>query len=176
MMGGADTKALICIALAMPIYPSFLSGFIQPFFPLTVMMNSFIIGSLISLFAILRNLHWLLFRKEELFDFKGEPLWKKMLAFISGYKIAFNDLKIKQHFYPIEEIEIKEGITYKRIKPLIFLEDYETDSFNIIKKYSKIKSKYIWVTPLLPMLVFITLGYLLTLIVNDVILKFIFRL
>ena len=45
--GGADSKALICLSLALPVYPAFVHGYIMvlvPFFPLAVLVNS-VLGS-----------------------------------------------------------------------------------------------------------------------------------
>ena len=42
--GGADAKALMCIALALPVYPNHLlsqpAGFVSPLFPITIFTNS----------------------------------------------------------------------------------------------------------------------------------------
>ena len=56
MMGGADSKAFICIGIAMPLYPNFVKFFFHPFFPLSVFINSFIISSIVFVYSFLRNM------------------------------------------------------------------------------------------------------------------------
>ena len=174
MIGGADVKALICLGIAMPTYPSFVTGFFYPFFPLAVLINSFLAASFICFYAILKNFHWTLSRKEGLFlGLDKESYWKKSLAFISGYKIRLDDLRHKRHFYPLEEIGSKDGGPYKRLRIIVRIENDEKNSIEeLLRKYSKkTSSRNVWVTPLLPILVFITLGYLLTLVIGDIVLR-----
>ena len=107
--GGADAKALMCIALALPVYPSNLLsnsvGFVSPLFPITIFSNSVLLGALSVFFAIFRNLIWKTKNKESLFeDLKTESLAKKILALISGYKIKLSKLE-NSHMFPLEDVQ-----------------------------------------------------------------------
>ncbi|WP_455277460.1 A24 family peptidase C-terminal domain-containing protein [[Eubacterium] cellulosolvens] len=179
MFGGADAKALICIALAMPVYPIFLIKFIQPMFPLSVMVNSFLMASLVSVYAVLRNIFWLANEKEKLFyGLENESLGKKILAFISGFKISIDEYKIDKHLHLIEKIKSKNGTQKKYLEIFFTLEDHgEVLNNHMPKEYLKMKStRKVWVTPLIPMIIFITLGYFSTLIIGDTVLKIIIDL
>src|SRR6266566_4881317 len=49
VMGGADSKALMCLGLALPVSPSFLAPFWQPPFvfypfPIAILVNSFLLS------------------------------------------------------------------------------------------------------------------------------------
>jgi preflagellin peptidase FlaK len=179
MFGGADAKALICITLAMPVYPIFLTKFVQPMFPLSVMVNSFLMASSISVYAILRNIFWLVSKREKLFyELESESLGKKILAFISGFKISIDEYKIDKHLHLIEKIESKNGTQKKHLEIFFILEDNGEVLNNYMpNEYLKMNSiRNVWVTPLIPMIVFITLGYFLTLIIGDTVLNIIIDL
>jgi preflagellin peptidase FlaK len=174
IIGGADSKAIICLGLAMPIYPIFIKEFYHPFFPISVFINSYVISCGIFLYAILRNLKWLLLKKEELYSgLESEAYWKKILAFISGYKIDLSDYNNgKLHYFPLEEIKSENGVKHKNFKFFLRIEPEKNKlENNSIENSKMFKSKNIWVTPMLPMLLFITLGYLLTLIFGDIVLR-----
>ena len=179
MFGGADAKALICIAVAMPVYPIFLTKFVQPMFPLSVTVNSFLIASLVSVYAVLRNIDWLVSKKEKLFyELESESLGKKILAFISGFKISLDEYKIDKYLHMIEKIESKNGNQKKHLEIFFILEDHGEVLNNYMpKEYLTMKStRNVWVTPLIPMIIFITLGYFLTLIIGDAVLNIIIDL
>jgi len=179
MFGGADAKALICIAVAMPVYPIFLTKFVQPMFPLSVTVNSFLIASLVSVYAVLRNIDWLVSKKEKLFyELESESLGKKILAFISGFKISLDEYKIDKHLHMIEKIESKNGNQKKHLEIFFILEDHGEVLNNYMpKEYLTMKStRNVWVTPLIPMIIFITSGYFLTLIIGDAVLNIIIDL
>jgi preflagellin peptidase FlaK len=176
MFGGADAKALICMTLAMPVYPIFLTKFIQPMFPLSVMVNSFLMASFVSTYAILRNIYWLVSKKGKLFyELESESLGKKILAFISGFKISIDKYKTDKHLQLIEKIETKNGTQKKHLEIFFILEDHgEVLNDYVPKEYLKMNStRNVWVTPLIPMIIFITLGYLATLIIGDTVLNII---
>jgi len=176
MFGGADAKALICIALAMPVYPIFLTKFVQPMFPLSVMVNSFLIASFVSVYAVLRNVYWLVSKKEKLFyELESESLGKKILAFISGFKISIDEYKTDKHLHLIEKIESKNGTKERHLEILFILENHGEDLNDYVpKEYLNMNSsRNVWVTSLIPMIIFITLGYLATLIIGDTVLNII---
>jgi hypothetical protein len=176
IVGGADSKAIICLGVAMPIYPFFFKEFYHPFFPISVFINSYVISCGIFLYAILRNLKWLLLEKEELYSgLENESYWKKILAFISGYKIDLSDYNNgRLHYFPLEEIKFENGIRRKNFKFFLRIEPEENKPVNNSIKNSKtFESKKIWVTPMLPMLLFIALGYLSTLIIGDIVLRWV---
>jgi len=178
--GGADAKALMCLALALPFYPSELlkplgeaSPITNLFFPVTVFSNSVILAALTAIYLIFHNLLWRLKTGNPLFEGKQreESIGKKILVLVTGYKIHFKKLKEKWHIYPLEDVENAEEDEIKR-KLLVLPKDEEREA--IVKRLEKaveagkIRGK-VWATPGLPMLIFMTAGLVLALVYGDVV-------
>lgn len=172
--GGADAKALMCIALAFPLPPDLidqLSGFVSPIFPITVFSNGVIIAALSVVYAVLRNLLWKHRTGSQLFaGYESESFGRKALAMLCGYKVSVDGLQ-DSFLYPLEDIVTTEqGGTTRRL--LVFPKDENRDEIvgRLVKARSegKIQDK-VWATPGLPMLIFITVGFFLALVVGDVI-------
>jgi preflagellin peptidase FlaK len=170
--GGADAKALICIGLILPIYPSQIRleprGLLSPVFPLTIFTNSVIFGALSVFYTLFRNLTWIVRKKDSIFEGLNESLWNKILALISGYKVKLKKLK-KGHMYPIEDFEINEAGEKKR--KLLVYPNYEERDEIIGRLQQNIPNREseVWVTPGLPFLIFITIGLIVALIYGDII-------
>jgi len=180
--GGADAKALMCLALALPFYPSELlkplmgeaSPIMNLFFPVTVFSNSVILAALTAIYLLLHNLFWRLKSDSPLFEGEQqkESVGKKILVLLTGYKVNFKKLKEKWHIYPLEDVE-KVGEEGKVKRKLLTLpKDDEREA--IIKRLEKafeagkIRGK-LWATPGLPMLIFMTAGLVLALVYGDVV-------
>ncbi len=173
--GGADAKALICLALALPLYPSDLLRIyvpsISPIFPLTVFTNGVLLAALSVVYAVLRNSLWRLKKGHRLFEgFEKESLWRKGLVFLTGYKVQVTELT-KGHIYPLEDISTNEKGEVER-KLLVMPQDEERDP--IVERILNAKQdgkvpNYAWATMGLPLLVFITIGFILSLAVGDLI-------
>lgn len=179
--GGADAKALICLALALPFYPSELlrplmgepSPIMNLFFPITVFSNSVILAALTAIYLLFHNLLWRIKTGSPLFE--GEQrkasIGKRLLVMATGYKANIKRLKEKWHIYPLEDVENTEEGEIKR-KLLILPKDEERET--IIKRIEKaveegkIQEK-VWATPGLPMLIFITAGLVLALFYGDIV-------
>ena len=169
--GGADAKALMCIALALPVYPNNLLshsiGFVSPLFPITIFSNSVLLGALSVFFAIFRNLIWTTRNKESMFEgLKKESIARKILALISGYKVKLFVLE-NSHMFPLEDIEINEE-GQKSGKLLVFPDyDEREDIINRLKENKP--GEWVWATPGLPLLIFITAGLIVALAYGDII-------
>jgi len=73
--GGADAKALICLSLALPIYPMHLlqqPWFVSPLFPVTVFTNGVLLAALSVVYALFRNLLWKSKTKKGIFEGEGQ--------------------------------------------------------------------------------------------------------
>jgi len=179
--GGADAKALMCLALALPFYPS---GLLKPlmgenspimnlFFPITVFSNSVILAALTAIYLLFHNILWRLKTGNKLFE--GEQrkasIGKKLLVMATGYKVHIKKLKEKWHIYPLEDVEnTEEGETKRKL--LVFPKDEEREA--IVKRLEKAVetgkiTEKVWATPGLPMLIFITAGLILALVYGDVV-------
>lgn len=178
--GGADAKALMCLALALPFYPQELfspfSGEISPFmqmlFPITVFSNAVILAALAAVYLLIHNLTWRWRAGKPLFEGeqRSESIGKKILVLLTGYKVSIWKVKEKWHLYPLEDVEkTQDGIKRKLV---VFPKDENRKA--IIErleegvKNGEIPEK-IWATPGLPMLIFITAGLVIALFYGDIV-------
>lgn len=179
--GGADSKALMCLALALPFYPTntnlpFLgeaSPISRDFFPITIFTNGVVLSAASAIFILLYNLISHARNRTVLFegDHKKEPFWKKTLVLLTGYKMPLAKLKEKWHIYPLEDanLDSEEHLTRK----LVLLPKDEGRN-EVIERLEKAASKgeiqrNVWATPGLPMLIFITVGFAFTFILGDIV-------
>lgn len=180
--GGADSKALMCIAVALPFAPEILStptliGGLSPIsqfmFPLTIFSNAVLFAAASGIYMILRNFVWHKKVNKKMFTgtLADEPVWKKMLVLITGYKVTVAKLKAKWHVFPMEDVA-DDGANGLERKLVVVPRDEGRD--NIVERLSgavdagKIDA-YVWATPGLPMLVFMTLGLIVALAFGDVV-------
>jgi preflagellin peptidase FlaK len=168
--GGADAKALICISFTLPFYPSHFISFTSTtlIFPLSVFSNAIIIAALSVLYVLLRNAFWRQRTGRRLFEnLEDESNGRKILALLSGYKIPITKLK-NSFLYPLEDVQVSEGGEPKR-KLLTFPKDEEREEIvnRVLTASEGEKNEYVWATPGLPMLVFITAGLITALILGD---------
>jgi archaeal preflagellin peptidase FlaK len=182
VFGGADAKALMCIAIALPfapiglINPVFQNGISplsQVLFPLTIFINSVLFSALSGVYLLIRNLVWHKKTGTKMFGgtLTGESVGKKFLVMITGYKVSIATLKAKWHVYPLEDLEEAEADAVKR-KLLVVPKDEGRDQ--IVERLSKaVDAKkidpHVWATPGLPMLIFVTLGLLVAVFFGDVV-------
>jgi len=180
--GGADSKALMCIALALPFAPVALS---MPFFneglspiatyiyPITILGNSVFFAAATAIYMALRNVVW--HKKNRIQMFPGtlasESLGKKFLAIITGYPMPVDTLK-KRHMFPMEDLDEQTENQTKR-KLVVFPQDEETQDKTIERLSNAVQSgkinNCVWATPGLPMLIFVTLGLIVALTFGDIV-------
>lgn len=170
--GGADAKALICLSVTLPFYPSDLIqfGFAPYIFPLSVFSNGVILAALSVVYVLARNLIWRQRTKLRFFEgLEKEPKWRKLVTLLSGYKISLDKLEKSQFLYPLEDVQISETGNIER-KLLVFPKDEEREGIakRILDAVKKgVKIDWVWTTPGLPMLIFITLGLVSALVIGD---------
>jgi preflagellin peptidase FlaK len=178
--GGADAKALMCLALALPFYPEPLLkplfGEISPisrvFFPFTVFSNSVLLAAATAVYMLLRNIIWNKKNGRRIFEegLDKESVGKKILTLITGYKVSFSKLKQKWHLYPMEDVEEKEGEFRRKLVVIPREEDRNAIVERLDKAVDAGKIQdMIWATPGLPMLIFITVGLIIALFFGDII-------
>ena len=178
--GGADAKALMCLALALPFFPesllkplSEISPIVQTFFPITVFSNSVLLAAATAIYMFLRNVFWHKRTGRKLFEegHQNESLGRKILVLITGYKVSVNKLKEKWHLYPLEDAEENSEKGFKRKLVLI---PKDEDRNTIVERLTKAVEAgkiqdTIWATPGLPMLIFITAGLIIALFFGDIV-------
>ena len=185
--GGADAKALMCIALALP-EPSFmrpladfvfsslqvsipLSGYVSFIYPITVFSNGVIIAALSVLYALARNMTHRQRTGVRLFDgYRNASFGRKTLTLLCGYKVTIADLK-KTFLYPLEDIRTTPSGEKERLL-LLFPKDENREE--IVERLSNAEAEgtlkgRVWATPGLPMLVFITIGLVVALTIGDIV-------
>jgi preflagellin peptidase FlaK len=179
--GGADAKALMCLALVLPFYPQELfstplsgdvSFFMQHFFPLTVFTNSVVLAALTAVYLLIYNFIWRWKTGRALFEGEqeNESIGKKILVLLTGYKVSIEKVKAKWHLYPLEDVEkIDNGIKRKLV---VFPKDEGRNA--IVERLEEaVKSgaiqEKVWATPGLPMLIFMTAGLIIALFYGDMV-------
>lgn len=176
MFGGADAKALICLAIALPtptqhlFHPVF--HVVSPIYPLTIFCNAVLLAALAVPCMAVKNLAWKRRVGGRLFEgLEDEPLWRKILTFMCGYKVKLDDLKRKGHLYPLESISINNAGGIRR-RLVLTLGDEERDEVvgRLVHAFQEGRlSGEVWVTPGLPFLVFITMGLATALLIGDLV-------
>ena len=180
--GGADSKALMCIALALPFFPTTLikpllaeglSPLSQVLFPITILSNSVLIAAASCLYLLLRNLARHISGKPV---FEGalakESIGKKFLVLITGKKFSIATLKAKWHIYPMEDIVEDNGENPLKRKLVIVPKEEGRDA--VVARLSKAAEEgkidpEVWGTPGLPMLIFVTVGLFIALSLGDIV-------
>jgi preflagellin peptidase FlaK len=181
--GGADSKALMCIALALPFATGVLftnlsplgeSPLAQNIFPLTVFSNGVLFAAATAIYMLLRNVVWHLKNGKKFFEgtLAKESVGKKLLVMITGYRVPLQRLKETWHVYPLEDIHEENSGKMPERRLLTVPKDEGRDE--IITRLSKAAdsgaiNSHVWATPGLPMLIFITIGLVVALLFGDVV-------
>jgi preflagellin peptidase FlaK len=171
IFGGADAKAMICLGLTLPLAPNSyrsLVGYVLPIFPICVLTIGYVCSLSVAVWLGLRNL--IAYSQEGSALFTGleeESWWRKILAAISGYPDDVSNLARTFYLYPMERVEETQA---KR--KFHFFIDAETDRDEVVSKFIRSLEKVgspqrVWVSPGLPMLVFILIGLAMALSLGD---------
>jgi preflagellin peptidase FlaK len=173
--GGADAKAFMSLALALPFYPA---DILQPYssdpsplsrmlFAITIFSNAVLLAALSVLYIVARNLSWKQRTKENLFEgVEKESKWRKILVLLCGYKVDIAELEKKEYLYPLEDFDENER------KLLVVPKDEGREE--IVGRLQKAKREErlqngVWATPGLPMLIFVTIGLIVALFYGDIV-------
>lgn len=145
--GGADAKALIAISLIIPLYYPY--KYIHPFTSLTSLTNgAFLTLSLPITFFIL-NMIRILHGEKIFLGFENDKFWKKLLVCFLGYRAK--KVEKGQFFMSLQTV-----VNGKKVFHISLLKDEEF-----------VSGQDVWVTPGIPLLIFITFGFLLTVTFGD---------
>ncbi|MEM4539927.1 MAG: A24 family peptidase C-terminal domain-containing protein [Archaeoglobaceae archaeon] len=149
--GGADAKALMCLAVIFPLYPDFWGFPIinkgLGIFAFSVLSNSVIFAPIMMFGLLFRNLIM-----EGPRGFLKTPLY-----YIAGYRIPIE----KIHFHNLFEFLDEKG-NLKRVRRAV------EPSEEMISRLKKYKIEKVWVTPALPFIIFITFGYAIAIVFGDI--------
>ena len=182
-MGGADSKALMCIALALPVAPAFLSPLWQaPLifypFPIAILVNSFLLSISMMFILLGKNILSRSSARKGLFQgFEKESILRKALVLLTSYKTSFNVLQSSTHLYPAEQVSVVDSRPVRQLH-LVSSVDEERDKLVAgLQGYKDqgLFSDGVWVTPGLPHLVFMTASLVLTVVIGDLLMWLFFR-
>lgn len=159
LFGGADVLALVTLSAILPTYGSNQEGILAqkitifvPFVPLIILTNAAILSTSQVLFNMARNFVYFIKYRGKLFEgFKGEPIERKILAIIVGYK---SKGKANNRFgFAIER-------NSNGRKQFDFgLQPAETAEFE--------SRDDVWVTPGLPFIIYLFGGFITMIFVGD---------
>jgi Flp pilus assembly protein protease CpaA len=171
-MGGADSKAFICLAATLPLNPTILKpmiGYVLPFFPLTVLISSFVLSATTSLWTVMRNFRAYLKEGKTMFQEFGQEAWySKLMAVLIGFRVDQEELRKNTFLYPIEVAD-SSRFSGRRFKLSFNVDsDREKEVRQLLSSLSN-SSTRVWVTPGLPMLLFVLVGLLFTVSVGDLV-------
>ena len=170
--GGADVMAFICLSLALPFeLVSFkpLLGVVSPIYSISIFGNAVLASAVTAVGILLYNI--LCFTRTSGGFFEGledEPINKKILALLTGYKIELSTLKRKLFLAPMEELS--RGDDGRIVHRLRLFKRTDVEREASVAKLEEFRGdlQKIWVTPYLPYIVFITIGLVMTLFVGDI--------
>jgi preflagellin peptidase FlaK len=177
--GGADSKALMCIALALPFAPiglvtPILADSVSPtsqvIFPLTIFGNAVLFAAASAIYMVLRNFFWHTKTKTKMFpgSLASESLGKKLLVLITGYKMNISKVEAKWHIFPMEDVTNQVDDLKRTLVIVPNDEGREKIMGHLSQAVGEGKiDSYVWATPGLPMLIFVTLGLIAALLLGD---------
>ncbi len=147
LFGGADAKALMIISLLLPFYD--MENKIHDLTSLAVLTNGVILTIANIFHNVIRNVSEILKGKDIFLGF-DEPLSRKIFAFILGFRIS----KVSNYAF-LMEVNDKKG---KRFRFHINAYDDFADN-----------AKDVWVTPALPFIIYITIGFIIAIVYGDIV-------
>jgi len=167
VFGGADAKSLIVLSLFFPAYPEFtISGHYFPINkPLPLFSNFFAFGIFENavLLTIVVPLGLAIYNISKM----GMHIDKPLYTFI-GYKIPVSGLQSRRHIRMIEGFEMKNDtvdLYFKRGG--MEIDDKVISELSDMSKKGLVKD--VWVTPGLPFMIPITLGFYVSIFYGDLI-------
>ena len=168
LYGWADALALIALSILNPVQPQSIRpilGVASIIYPLSLFTNSALAGASFAVVLFIRNLINAS-RGERLFQgFEGGSTMKKVAVMFTGVKVRMSTVRGPPFQYPLE-LPPEEGSSNRR---LILMPDIQDDE-SAEEIFSTLREEglsSIWVSHTLPFLVFITVGYIITLIIGD---------
>jgi preflagellin peptidase FlaK len=149
--GGADGKALIALGVLVPRFVPMVG--LYSIAPLIILTNGVLISILLPIGLLIYNAAALL-RKQPIFEGFQEPIYRKILACLLGYKQTG---KPREFQFGMEKtIQDPDQGDVKKFDFSLMRDDFETKSGT-------------WVTPGIPLLVFFTAGYFVLLFYGDLV-------
>jgi preflagellin peptidase FlaK len=176
LFGGADAKSLICISLLIPTHPGF--HFFSHHFPISSSLNNglvlfpFAISTLLNatILTLTVSLALLFYN---LLNLRPEELRKNLGFLFISYKVHLNELTDVKHTRLVHSYEEKEGNVEKKF----IFGGVEIDK-GVIEKLKNYAAdgklgEEVWVTPDLPFILFITAGFVISVLYGNFLFVFV---
>ena len=161
--GGADFKAFVTLSLLFPWSPSAITPLLtvqMPFFPFTILINTLFLSMSVVIYVLAKNIAWKVPNRRSLFEgFENESTPRKILALLVGYKVKKEKLGGQHHFFLAESHPTGDG---EGPKHCFKIQTEECNSVSLEELPAEV-----WVTPQLPMMIFLTLGTATALFLGD---------
>jgi len=152
------------------LLPGGVSPTSQIIFPITIFGNAVLFAAASGVYMIIRNVFWHKKTKTKMFSgtLASESIGKKFLVLITGYKMSISKVKEKWHIFPMEDV-CYQDVNLKRNLVIV---PHDEGREKIVEHLSKAVDEgkidsYVWATPGLPMLIFVTLGLIVALLLGD---------
>jgi preflagellin peptidase FlaK len=177
--GGADSKALMCIAFALPFAPEATTPLVnaavsptsQFIYPLTIFSNAVLFAAASAVYMVIRNIAWHHKNGKDLFSgsLAHESLGKKIIVLLTGYKMTVAKVSEKWHVFPMEDVGEDDPLKRKLV-----VVPHDEGRDKVVERLSNAAADgkidgYVWATPGLPMLIFVTLGLIVALTYGDLV-------
>lgn len=147
LYGGADAKAILVISTGLPIY--YPTWSLHPFTGLASLVNGLISSLILPICILLYNLAQLI-KGEKIFEgFEHESLMRKFFALLFGVRLK--NARDRKYWFLMEE--------FNNVRKFKF------GLFSL--ELSEIDRDDVWATPGIPLLIFITVGFLYYIFVGD---------
>jgi len=158
--------------LITPLIEGAVSPISQFIFPITIFGNAVLFAAATGIYMIIRNIVWHKKNKTPMFPgtLSKESIGKKLLVLITGYRMTVSKVKEKWHIFPMEDVD-DSSVDLNRKLVLVPREEGRD---KIVERLSNAVDtgkidRYVWATPGLPMLIFVTLGLIVALVFGDVV-------
>jgi len=173
LLGGADAKAFIFIALSLPLHPRMLEaqallGSTLILFPLSVFNNAVLLSMSIVVFILARNLASAASGRPVLTGVDVRSRLGRAVLFATSYRTSLQSLRDKIYLYPAEVPVESEGTVSRRPRYFTNAELEKAEFMPEIEKRAEagLYRNGILATPTIPMIVFITIGFVASVFVD----------
>lgn len=163
--GGADSKALMFLSLTIPDHPPWFKGLTMstPVPVLTVFNNSLVLSLCYPLTILILNLLDIVRGRNPLRGLTIEGTLRAVLLLATTRRVQFDELEKKVGYYPAEQPTEEGGAVIR--KPVYFVRA-DADKEELLGKLKPYYDRGLYddgvlVTPTIPFITFITLGFIL---------------
>ncbi len=168
LFGGADVWAFIVLSIIHPTRPGYpwpLLGIVSVIYPLSIFSNSAIAGASFALILLTRNIVMMLAGRPLFDGISFDSSLRKLVVMFTGVKVRLDSVRGPPFQYPLECPRDGGGERKLILMPNINDDDAAREIFLRLEDEGVEEA---WVSNTLPFLVFIAIGYILTVLLGDI--------